>query len=378
MKATPLNSTAFKVAAWLKKLPNILFAFPVVVSQTGKRKGIWAGALYFARYTTPKDSGAPAAGKQHVDAVIYLVGVPPHHRPGKSFEGKSYAATRNTAYRLAGEVKRLGGWASRDWYMSGYLSPAGAAALERGQNVFHPFGANFMLRPWRVPGNSPIDQYERKPYARETLELHVLDAASMAVRSNPRRRIRAKVRRNPAKQPADNAAARELVLYTTNDADLYRQQVQPIIKNLARKMQKGVYNAELAVKLWRYLADNGAKKYAKEFATPGEQGLIFTPATRDIAARDLRDYYDEHVRDAAGVKGNPRRTRSSKKPQLWIVCYRSKPGARYTYFAGLRGRHVKLTAKRSSAFKQNEHASRVFATWLGKHYRGGKFTAEKA
>ena len=343
MNTLPLNSIALKVAAWLKKLPNIMFAFPVVVSRTGKRKGIWPGALYFARITTPKDSGAPAAGKTHVDAVIYLVGVPPHVRPGKTFSGKTYAFQRNMAYRLTGEVKRLGGWASRDWFISGYYSSAAVRAPEhKNFKRYHPFGANFMLRPWRVPGNSPIDQYARKPYARETLELTVRDAASMAVRSNPRRRIRSKATRNPAKQPADNAAAREL-----------------------------------AVKLWRYLADNGAKKYAKEFATPGEQGMIFTPATRDIAARELRDTYDEAVREAAGVKGNPRR-RKGAKPTPWIVCYRLRPGSRYTYFAGLRGRHVKLSSRRSGAFKQSEHATRVFVAWLSRHYRAGKFTAEKA
>lgn len=90
-------------------------------------------------------------------------------------------------------------------------------------------------------------------------------------------------------QEADPDGARELFLYATNDGDLYRQSALPIIANLQRKVKKGVYDAELAIKLWRYHADKAAQKYNKEF------GGTFTPATRDLAAKELRDYYDEDV-----------------------------------------------------------------------------------
>ena len=87
----------------------------------------------------------------------------------------------------------------------------------------------------------------------------------------------------------DEVAVRELVLYAENDADLYRQSALPIIANLQRKVKKGTYDAELAIKLWRYHADRAAKKYIQEF--DGE----FSPATRNAAAKEFRDGYDEEV-----------------------------------------------------------------------------------
>lgn len=92
----------------------------------------------------------------------------------------------------------------------------------------------------------------------------------------------------------DKEAVRELVLYITNDGDLYRQRVTPMIENLKRKVKKGVYDREKAVKLWQYLADEGVKKYGKEFG-PGASVAWLNPATREEIARKLRDYYEEEV-----------------------------------------------------------------------------------
>ena len=54
--------------------------------------------------------------------------------------------------------------------------------------------------------------------------------------------------------------ADELELIATNDGDLYRRQYMPIIKNLMRKRAKGVYDHNLAIKLWRYMIDRVAKQ----------------------------------------------------------------------------------------------------------------------
>jgi len=103
--------------------------------------------------------------------------------------------------------------------------------------------------------------------------------------------------------PGNEEAARELVLYVTNDSDLYHRQAILIMDNLARKMRRGQYDHDLAVKAWAWLANAGAKKYAKEFATASEWAAIFSPATRLMAAQELRDHYDEDVRErAAGGK----------------------------------------------------------------------------
>lgn len=111
-----------------------------------------------------------------------------------------------------------------------------------------------------------------------------------------------KLRENPETE------VHELVLYITNDSGLYHQQTLPIIKNLARKLKKGVYNHQLAIKLWGYLATNGAKKYAREFSTGSDWSVMFSPQDRRDAAKELADEYMEAIQDTAegmGWKRNP-------------------------------------------------------------------------
>jgi hypothetical protein len=125
-------------------------------------------------------------------------------------------------------------------------------------------------------------------------------------------------RRNPG---LDEDAIRELVMFIENDGDLYRMQMTPIIENLAKKKAKGQYDVEKAVKLWGYLVENGARKYAFEFGTkkPGtrrwmEQGLdgngMFPKPERIAVARELernnREFVDERAAElAAKKKKNP-------------------------------------------------------------------------
>ena len=78
----------------------------------------------------------------------------------------------------------------------------------------------------------------------------------------------------------------ELVLYIDNDSRLYHGQTVPIMKNLARKIRKGVYDFRKSVKLWQYLVDAGARKYVKEYGGPGARvDTIFTAATRRHVAK---------------------------------------------------------------------------------------------
>ena len=95
----------------------------------------------------------------------------------------------------------------------------------------------------------------------------------------------------------------ELVLYITNDGDLYRRRTLPIISNLAKKMKRGAYDPELAVKAWQYLADDGVRKYDKEFGSDGGK-LFLDKATRTEIARELRDYYEEQVREESGIEAS--------------------------------------------------------------------------
>lgn len=92
--------------------------------------------------------------------------------------------------------------------------------------------------------------------------------------------------------PLDEHAAKELELYVENDADLYRQQYSPINKNLVTKLAKGIYNHAGAVKLFGYLMESGAKKYAKEYSEGKDWHQIFSPATRKHVAELFARHFE--------------------------------------------------------------------------------------
>ena len=106
------------------------------------------------------------------------------------------------------------------------------------------------------------------------------------------RNVRAK---NPSRGRSDPAASHELYLSAVNDANLYRQQIEPIIKNLRKKIAKGTYNATLALKLWRYAADTAAKKYTHGGHGAGKGYGVFSVPIREETARELAEYYASEV-----------------------------------------------------------------------------------
>jgi hypothetical protein len=100
--------------------------------------------------------------------------------------------------------------------------------------------------------------------------------------------------------------AQELYLYIENTYSVYRQ-LEDIIKNLTRKIKSGKYDHKLAPKLWRHLADTGAKSYAKEHASGvGDAKRIFPGKVRDNVAQVFADEYYERIKDGefgdVGVK----------------------------------------------------------------------------
>ena len=97
----------------------------------------------------------------------------------------------------------------------------------------------------------------------------------------------------------DSDAVNELDLFIMNDEDLYRQQFMPKILNLKRKMKKGTYDDELAIKLWMYLVDNAARKYVQEFGTPDQDVKdMFPKETRLQVAQILADREKENIEKA--------------------------------------------------------------------------------
>jgi hypothetical protein len=88
--------------------------------------------------------------------------------------------------------------------------------------------------------------------------------------------------------------ATELRLYIANAADLHRQQGTAILRNLATKKARGDYKHDLAVKLYMYLVESGAKKYVKQFGTPDQPWhKLFSMADRKAVAEDLTRSFEE-------------------------------------------------------------------------------------
>ena len=97
-------------------------------------------------------------------------------------------------------------------------------------------------------------------------------------------------------ETVDTEASRELDLYIMNSEELYRRKFMPIILNLKRKMAKGIYDHEKAVKLWMYLVDEAARKYVKEFGSPDQDVAdMFPKELRQQIAKDMADEEQEKI-----------------------------------------------------------------------------------
>jgi hypothetical protein len=111
-------------------------------------------------------------------------------------------------------------------------------------------------------------------------------------------------------------AARELHLFIENDGLLYRQQYQPIIKNLMTKKARGQYKHDLAVKAFGYLVESGAKKYAKDFGSPTQawHKMFDVSARKDVAEELTKDFETEA---ALGNYDNllPKKYQKPEKPE---------------------------------------------------------------
>lgn len=95
----------------------------------------------------------------------------------------------------------------------------------------------------------------------------------------------------------DTVAAKELYLFIENDGNLYRQMHDPIIKNLVQKIDRGVYDSAKSVKIWLYLADEGARRYVKAFAGQGDKwNEIFSKPTREAVAKEFAVNFEEECK----------------------------------------------------------------------------------
>lgn len=94
------------------------------------------------------------------------------------------------------------------------------------------------------------------------------------------------------KAELDEHAVRELVLWIENDQQLYRMQEQ-IHRNMTRKMAQDRYDHDLAAKAFGWLAEAGAKSYAREFG--GVWHKDFPQDVRRAVAEYFRDGFEQDV-----------------------------------------------------------------------------------
>lgn len=98
-----------------------------------------------------------------------------------------------------------------------------------------------------------------------------------------------------AKSSVDPHAARELKLYIENDGDLNSQMVDPIRKNLIKKIEKGIFDFDRSIQAWMNLADYAAHKYISEFNPGMNIKTMFSKATRWETAKGLAtDFAQEY------------------------------------------------------------------------------------
>ena len=88
---------------------------------------------------------------------------------------------------------------------------------------------------------------------------------------------------------------RELVLWIPNYQPTYRL-VWSTVENLKKKLKRGIYDDEKALKAWENVADAAVKMYDKLYGS-GQGKLFLDKPTRKEIARQLKDNHDEDVHE---------------------------------------------------------------------------------
>lgn len=105
--------------------------------------------------------------------------------------------------------------------------------------------------------------------------------------------------------------ANDLHLYIVNDGDLNRQILLPAQKNATRRKAKGTFNSTLALKLFKYTVEAGAKKYAKEMGG-GPWHKQFSMSDRKAVAKELVDDFESKYEDGEFDEYIPKKYRKKK------------------------------------------------------------------
>ena len=87
----------------------------------------------------------------------------------------------------------------------------------------------------------------------------------------------------------------ELQICANNDREIYKKFLEPIEHNFMRKVKKGTFDPEKAVKAYELALRTAAKKYAKYNAEEKEWSQIFPAVARRYTAKILINVFIENI-----------------------------------------------------------------------------------
>lgn len=88
---------------------------------------------------------------------------------------------------------------------------------------------------------------------------------------------------------------RELTLWIPNYKPAYKL-ARATIDNLKKKIKRGIYDEDKALKAWENVADACVKMYDKVYGS-GKGSLFLDKPTRKEIAKELKDHFDEDVHE---------------------------------------------------------------------------------
>ena len=95
---------------------------------------------------------------------------------------------------------------------------------------------------------------------------------------------------------SDSVLARDLALSVSNDGNMYRRMIQPNITNLAKKMAKGQYQEDLAVKAMMNIVTAYLPQYKKDAGSPM---MRVNKETKQEAAKELLEQFEDEIQEQA-------------------------------------------------------------------------------
>jgi hypothetical protein len=165
--------------------------------------------------------------------------------------------------------------------------------------------ARAVMRGWRSGKKTVLNKKKRR---QQGITLRTMRRANFALNAQKRKRNPTKVRAIDTKRPNPRtkmpravqiAKLYELELYIDNVQPLYERKMA-MWQNLVRKLDAGKYSRAKAPKLFRYLADDAAKRYAKEFGYEGG----FDVFTRNALSKNLVEEFEGEVKSEAQRPGS--------------------------------------------------------------------------